>query len=462
MPGRIDLTMGFNTRGIASKKARANAYRIYVLGNFSGWRGAARSQCNIQRIDSDSFEQVMTQIRPSINIDAGLTLHFESIEDFHPDAWFNKIRILDDLLDLKKTLSNPKTAAQAAEKIQSFYQMGSNESIVAQTQPADIETEADTLQRLLGKAPEPKTGQADTVEKLIERVVSPYITQDVEPQYQALIDVIDGTMSQFLRTLLQRQDFKSLESLWRATEALVNEEYADEQRFFLVDICQAELMAAINGDNGEFKQYLLAHVQLDDDEQQDVLLVGDFSISGSAEEGELLKFLSAIAKACGGCFLGAANRSLIDSIIFGESQHGSDWTRYLGGIHAGSVVLAYPRYLVRLPYGIKRDPIEALAFEECAEVPAQDELLWGNPALLCVRALIKMTQEESADNPLFISDVPAFSYILGDEPVLQPGTEALLNESQVNALLSKGLTPLIGFRQRQGVQLSTISTLADR
>ncbi len=461
MSSRIDFTMGFNARGIASKKEHANAYRIYLLGDFSGKRDAAWSQRNIKRIDSDTFEQVMSQIRPSLNLDSGLALHFESIEDFHPDAWFNKIRILTDLLELKKALSNPKTAAQAAAKIQSFNQTDPNQNILAQTQQVDVETEADTLQRLLGKEPGPKTDKADTVERLIERVVSPYITKDVSPQYQALIDVIEKTISQFLRNLLQRQDFKSLESLWRATEALVNEEYADEQRFFLVDISQAELMAAVNEGGSEFKERLLAHVQLDD-EERDVLLAGDFSFTGSAEDGELIKFLSATAKTCGGCFLGAADQSLIDSAILGESQKNSHWARYLSEINADSVVLAYPRYLLRLPYGLKHDPIETLAFEECSEVPVRNELLWGNPALLCVRALIRMTEEESTDNALLMSDVPVFSYTLDDEAVLQPGTEILLNETQVNALLSKGITPLIGFRQHQGVQLPIISTLADR
>lgn len=460
MSSRIDFTMGFNTQDIASKKAHANGYRIYVLGDFSGRRDVARSQCNIKRIDSDTFEQVMTQIRPSLNLDSGLTVHFESIEDFHPDAWFNKIRILADLLELKKALSNPKTAAQAAAKIQSFIPTDPNQNISAQTQQVDVETEEDTLQRLLGKAPEPKADNADTVERLIERVVSPYITKDVSPQYQTLIDVIEKTIGQFLRNLLQRQDFKSLESLWRATEALVNEEYADEQRFFLVDISQAELMAAVNEGGDEIKQHLSAHLQLDN-EERDVLLVGDFSFTGSAEDGELLKFLSATAKACGGCFLGAADQSLIDSAIFGESQKDGDWARYRSEINADSVVLAYPRYLLRLPYGLKRDPIETLAFEECSEVPVRNELIWGNPALLCARALIRMT-EDRMDNALLMSDVPVFSYILDDEPVLQPGTETLLNEAQVNALLSKGITPLIGFRQRQGVQLPIITTLADR
>ncbi|CCE24854.1 type VI secretion system contractile sheath domain-containing protein [Methylotuvimicrobium alcaliphilum] len=461
MSSRIDFKMGLNARGIASKKEHANAYRIYVLGDFSGKRDTAWSQRNIQRIDSDTFEPVMTQIRPTLDLDSGVTLHFESIEDFHPDAWFNKIRILADLLELKKALSNPKTAAQAAAKIQSFNQTDPNQNISAQTQQVDAETEADTLQRLLGKAPEPKTDKADTVERLIERVVSPYITKDVSLQYQALIDVIEKTVSQFLRTLLQRQDFKSLESLWRATEALVNEEYADEQCFFLVDISQAELMAAVNEGGSEFKERLLAHVQLDD-EGRDVLLVGDFSFAGSAEDAELLKFLGATAKACGGCFLGAAGQSLIDSAILGESKKDGDWTRYLSEINADSVVLAYPRYLLRLPYGLKRDPVETLAFEECSEVPVRNELLWGNPALLCARALIRMTQEDSTDNALLMSDVPVFSYILDDEPVLQPGAETLLNETQVNALLSKGIAPLIGFRQRQGVQFPIITTLADR
>lgn len=460
MSGRIEFTLGVNTQGIASKKARDKPYRIYLLGDFSGRSDAVRNQHTIRSVDSDTFDRVMTQIGPSLELGSGLTLHFESIEDLHPDAWFDKIRILADLLELKKALGNPKTAAQAAGEIQSFYQIDPIENIAAQTRQTDVETDADTLQRLLGKAPESKTRDSDTVNKLIERIIAPHISQDIEPQNQALIDVIDLTIGQYLRSLLQRQDFRNLEALWRATEALVHQENADEHQFFLVDIRQTELTAGLNAGRGEFKRQLLEHVQLGGGEQ-DVLLVGDFSFTSSAEDRELLGFLSSIAQACGGCYLGAAAPSLIDKTVLGDSQNGNDWAQFLSEIACDNAVLAYPRYLVRWPYGARYDPIETLAFEECSMVPALNELLWGNPALLCARALIKMSQE-GTDNPLVMSDVPALSYIVDDEPVLQPGTEALLNEVQVNALLSRGITPLIGFRQRQGVQLAAISTLADR
>ncbi|MBS3955468.1 MAG: type VI secretion system contractile sheath large subunit [Methylomicrobium sp.] len=45
--------------------------------------------------------------------------------------------------------------------------------------------------------------------------------------------------------------------------------------------------------------------------------------------------------------------------------------------------VAYPRYLLRLPYGNKRNPVDTFDFEECSIIPQPEELLWGHPAFLC-------------------------------------------------------------------------------
>jgi len=289
---------------------------------------------------------------------------------------------------------------------------------------------------------------------LIDRVVSPYITQAAEPQHLDLIDVIDATMSRFLRSLLHRPDFQSLEALWRATEALINEEYSDRQRFFLVDVSQAELSAELGKGSRAFEGKLLQHIQ-DGDDDQYVLLIGDYRFSDGDADKELLSFMSDLAKTVQGYFLGGAERVLVDFFVGGHTEQRA---RYLDEIDADNVILAHPRFLLRRPYGNKSDPIEAFAFEECGEIPESNELLWGNPAFLCTRVLIGASLEE----PFFMSDVPAFSFVRDGEPVLQPSTETVLNEAEVNALLSQGITPLIGFRQRQGVRVAAITALSGR
>ena len=235
---------------------------------------------------------------------------------------------------------------------------------------------------------------------------------------------------------------------------------ADEQSIYLVDISQTELLDELRKGNRIFEQRLLQHVQSNDDEQT-VLLIGDYSFSDSDDDRDLLGYCSHLAKASGGSFLGGAGDALIENSVLGESVKGKNWTQYLSDVNTDRVILAYPRYLLRLPYGNKRDPIDAIEFEECSAIPQTEELLWGNSAFIGVRFLIKTSQGDNRQDLLYFSDIPVFSFDQDGEKVLQPATELLLNEAQANALLSKGISPLLGFRQRSGARLMAITTLSE-
>ncbi len=460
MSGRIDFTMGINTQGAVPKRDSDKGLRIYIVGDFSGRSDDSWEQRKIRGIDIDNFDQAMTQIIPALEIDSRLTLQFEALEDFHPDAWLEKVQIVADLQKLKRELSNPNTAAQAAAKILASYKGETKGDTPVQLNKA-TENQEDMLQRLLGKKSEKISDRPDSVDQFIDQIISPYVKKDADPQYQVLIEVIDLTISKYLRTLLHRPDFQNLEALWRSTEALVNEELGDDQSFFLVDISQVELMLELKKESSAFEQKLMSHAQSGEGEQ-DILLIGDYCFSDSEIDRDLLVFCSKLAKACDGFFLGGANKSLIKNYISGESENVQDWSQYLNDICADRVMLSYPRYLLRLPYGNKRDPIEAFEFEECSVIPLSEELLWGNPAFVCARVLIRTSQGQKAEEHFYFNDIPAFSIDQDGEQVLQPGTETLLNETQANALLSKGIMPLIGFRLRQGIRLITISTLSEQ
>jgi predicted component of type VI protein secretion system len=115
---------------------------------------------------------------------------------------------------------------------------------------------------------------------------------------------------------------------------------------------------------------------------------------------------------------------------------------------------------MRLTYGSKRDPLESLAFEECGNIPQTDELLWGNPAFLAARVLLRAAQDQTTAEQFFFADVPAFSYELDGEQVLQAATEVVLNEAQANNLLAQNIMPVIGYRQRQGLRLLGLDALS--
>ena len=463
MSGRIDFTMGFKTQGAGQKNESSEGYRIYILGNFSGQSAGSWEQRKIRAIDMDNFDQVMTQVNPLLEIGSGLSLTFKTLDDFHPDAWLEKVQIIADLQKLKRELNNPVTAAQAAEKIQAYYQSETkSEKAVTSVEPqASGETQDDIMERLLGRKSVNTASSTQSVDQFISQLISPHVKKEVEPQHQTLIKLIDSTISQFLRILLHNPDFQNLEALWRATEALVNEDLGDEQSVYLVDISQAELLAELRKGSHSFEQILLNHVQ-SNDEVQDVLLIGDYSFSDSDDDKDTLRYCSQLAKASGGSFLGGAGEALIESSILGDSANVKSWAQYLNDINSDRVILAYPRYLLRLPYGNKRDPIDAFEFEECSAIPQLEELLWGSSAFICARFLIKTSQGDTSQEQLYFSDIPVFSFDQDGEKVLQPATDVLLNEAQANALLSKGISPLLGFRQRSGARLMAITPLFEK
>jgi predicted component of type VI protein secretion system len=234
---------------------------------------------------------------------------------------------------------------------------------------------------------------------------------------------------------------------------LVNEETADEQRFFLVDITQAELAEAFKQDGQRVKQTLIQHLQACDGEQQDVLLIGDCCFSNSDQDRQLLADCNDLASHCSGYFLAAADQTLLD-VVAGESG-----ARYLQNIATDRVMLAYPRFLSRLPYGKKWDPIETFAFEECGEIPRFHELLWGCPAFMIARSLVRNSQVGTSPDALFFSDIPVFSFERDGEKILQPGTEIVLTESQANGIFAAGIMPLIGYRQMRGIRLIGFTNL---
>ncbi|QSB02691.1 type VI secretion system contractile sheath large subunit [Methylomonas sp. EFPC1] len=451
MSGRIDFTMGFNA-GKTAKAGGDSSYRVYVFGNFSG-ASAPWEQSKIRKIDVDNFEQVMAQILPALEVSPGISLQFATLEDFNPDAWLGKIKLLADLRTLKSELGNPNTAAQAAAKIQAFF------PAVAASEPVtpalETESQDDMLERLLGKKPEGTVTASDSLDSLLKQIVEPHVARDANPQHQALIDLIDAATAQFVKALLHRQDFQALEALWLATDGLVHEEAADAQQLYLLDISQAQLLAELEKGGESVVQRLQQHMQTGDGEQ-DVLFVADYLFSDNAEDKTLLGFCADLAAKCGAGFLAGAGNGLVVEAL----QNAADWLAYRQQIQADSVILTYPRVLMRLPYGSKREPLETFAFEECDAVPQTDELLWGNPAFLAARVLLRAAQDNAVAEQFFFADAPAFSYELDGEQLMQPATEVVLNEAQANNLLAQNIMPVIGYRQRQGLRLLGLDTLS--
>lgn len=94
-----------------------------------------------------------------------------------------------------------------------------------------------------------------------------------------------------------------------------------------------------------------------------------------------------------------------------------------------------------------------------------DAYLWGNPAFVCARLIAAAFVEEggafSPGDVLELEDLPAHVYEEADERVMQPATEVLLSERAMQAVLARGVMPVLGHRQRNAVRLARFQSLAE-
>jgi predicted component of type VI protein secretion system len=132
---------------------------------------------------------------------------------------------------------------------------------------------------------------------------------------------------------------------------------------------------------------------------------------------------------------------------------------------AGSLGLALPRMMLRLPYGKDAATVEAFGFEELPPGSGHEAYLWGNPAVACVyllgRAFSRSGWELSGDLETEIEELPAHVYHEGGESRIKPCAEVLLSNRAAEAILGRGLMPLLSVRDRDMVRLPRLQSLAE-
>ncbi|MEJ0046396.1 MAG: type VI secretion system contractile sheath large subunit [Rhodospirillales bacterium] len=117
--------------------------------------------------------------------------------------------------------------------------------------------------------------------------------------------------------------------------------------------------------------------------------------------------------------------------------------RYIG--------LCLPRFLVRLPYGSRTDPVDAFAFEEETEAADCDAYLWANAAYAfganVARAFALYgwcTRIRGVDSGGVVEDLPVSTFPTADGEVdLRGITEIALSERREAELAKAGFIPLV-------------------
>ncbi len=480
-------------------QAEGEAFRILIVGDFRGSdaRRAAPVLADrpVMAVDIDNYEQILARLAPRVSIvtDApggdGEELVFTALDDFHPDTLFTKPELFADLRQLREDLQDPARFEAAAAALTSGTAQTEKSGTVKY---GDRETAAEDtgamIERLLGGRPVtansgPSSRGADHATRLIERLVEPEIERGADPDRQRLlVAAVDSAIAERMRRVLHDPAFQKLESAWRGLWWLVSSlETGADLQIHMLDAGRDELAADLEhaGDGIETTAIYRKLVGGDADTpggQAWSLLLGLDRFGMAERDLRLLAALGAVAAHADGPFVAEGEPSLLGADSIAGQPDPADWAapeaeteqRWLA-LRRASVApwlgLALPRVLLRLPYGSRSDPVEAFAFEEVTAAGDHESYLWGSPALACAlllgRSFLGTGWNMAPGDQLDLDDLPAVTLSEHGETRLMPCAEALLSHRTADAMMARGLMPVLSHSSRNAVRFARIQSIAD-
>ena len=466
MPGRMQFDFSLQPR--PAPRQGQGALRILVLGDFSARPAAERlplAQRPTHRVDVDSLDKVMQRLAPRVALPAG-DVHFESLDDFHPDTLFARLPVFASLRQMRQRLLDPARFAQAAAELGSAPQ-------AAPAGAGGGDAGGDLLAGLLGGRPaaaamaSPVAAPATGIDALIRNIVAPHIVPDHRSQQAALVTSVDHATAAEMRSVLHTPAFQSLEAAWRGVQWLISSLELDETlELHLFDVSQAELLADVVAAQGQLAQTGLYRALADrwrnlPGGQSWSVLCGLYSFGPSDADIGLLAALGLIAQQAGGPFLAAGDTAL----ALADAATLAGWQSLRGSEAAPWLGLAAPRVLLRLPYGQRCDPCSAFAFEEFPGAAEHGQLLWGAGSLattlLIGRAFTAKGWDFEPGDEREIGDLPAYHFVRDGESEMQACAEDYLGEKAGQALLEAGLMPVLSHKHRNAVTVMRFQSVAE-
>jgi type VI secretion system protein ImpC len=431
----MNIEMNIDSTRPKIKKSRPSAANILVLGDFSGKGSsdttspAATGVRNMFTLNPNKLDSAIARIAPTIELaldDETHTIAVTSMECFHPDSLLK----MDSLF----TSAGPVGTEPAEHAAPPKEQAAAGDD--------------NDFARLLGGTTASPGAASPAVKSTLDKLIADAVATDA-PAPSAAKERPTGDYSARLREVLHARPFQQVESAWRSLQWLGERiDYDESASIWLVD----GDMSAIES----WSEDLLRQVAAGPGSAAAIVVLHDYS---AAEQSNL----QALARLASGlntiAFAGTADSiaGLKGDISKATALDASDFTKPeenagepLSGL--SNIAMGYPNVLLRQPYGKRSDPIEAFDFEELAAAPAHDAFSWGSSSI--VLALMWLTES------LLVDDAPLVTYDDGGGQAIKPPTGAYMTDSAAEALLARGLVPLLAKRGGTDIRVPRLQSLA--
>lgn len=239
------------------------------------------------------------------------------------------------------------------------------------------------------------------VQTLAEHVLKDVsvVSPDVVSTIEAIKGRIDDMLTRQVNQILHNEQFQKVESAWRGLHYLVNNTETDDMlKIRVMNINKGELLKTLRKFKGTRWDTSPLFKKIYGEEYDRMggepygCLVGDYYFDHSPPDVELLGEIAKIAAAAHAPFITGAAPSvmrmkswaeLADPADLGKRFRDADyagWRSLRGSEDSRYIGLAMPRFLARLPYGAKTDPVEEFDFEEASDGTDTGKYAWANSA----------------------------------------------------------------------------------
>lgn len=341
----------------------------------------------------------------------------------------------------------------------------------------EVTEESSDFESLLQKEFRPKSDQAKSaVEQAVNTLAqqalenTALISDDALRSIEGIIAEIDKKLTEQVNTILHHSEFQQMESAWRGLHYLVNNSETDEMlKIRVMNISKKDMHKTLRKFKGTAWDQSPIFKKIYEEEfgqfggEPYGTLVADYHFDHSPPDVELLAEMAKIAAAAHAPLITGADPALFQMDSWSELANPRDLTKIFQTPEYASwrslrdsedskyVGLAMPRFLGRLPYGAKTDPVEAFAFEEDTDGSDASKYGWVNAAYGMAVNINRSFKEygwcsriRGIESGGAVENLPTHTFPSDDGGVDQKcPTEIAISDRREAELAKNGMMPLI-------------------
>jgi type VI secretion system protein ImpC len=347
---------------------------------------------------------------------------------------------------------------------------------VTQSEPQVAGAESE-FSSLLNREFKPKSDRArEAIEASVHTLAqqaladTTLISDDSLRSIQNMIAAIDAKLTEQVNIIMHQEEFLALEGAWRGLHHLVNNTETDEMlKIRVMNISKRELGRTLKKFRGTAWDQSPIFKRVYEDEYDQFggepfgLLVGDYHFDHSPQDVQLLGDMAQVAAAAHAPFLAGAGPTVMQMDSWSELRNPRDLTkifqtpeyaawrslreaedsRYLG--------LCMPRFLSRLPYGAKTEPVDEFAFEEDVSGEEGERFVWSNSAYAMATNITRAfklygwcSNIRGVESGGAVEGLPTYTFPDADGGVaMKCPTEIAIPDRREAELAKNGFIPLI-------------------